>query len=229
MTITTTTLTRAAGLAAVAAGLLFILIQFIHPQEGAASVTTTAWTVTHALGVVMAALTLVGISGMYLRQVRETGLLGLIGFVLFGSCYLLITAFEFVEAFVLPAVADQAPRFVDDFLAIAASGVIVGDVVALVMASAVTGVTYVVGGLLFGVALFRAGILARWAAVLLAVGSVGTLSVSVLPLALDRLIAVPLGVALAGLGYSLWCEQRTPAGRSLPSAAGPQLDPAGAQ
>jgi hypothetical protein len=229
MTVTTTTLTRAAGLAAVAAGLLFILIQFIHPQEGAASVTTTAWTVTHALGVVMAALTLVGISGMYLRQVRETGLPGLIGFVLFGSCYLLITAFEFVEAFVLPAVADQAPQFVDDFLAIAATGVIVGDVVALVMASAVTGVTYVLGGLLFGVALFRAGILARWAAVLLAVGSVGTLSVSVLPLALDRLIAVPLGVALAGLGYSLWREQRTPAGRSLPSAAGPQLDPAGAQ
>ena len=32
------------------------------------------------------------------------------------------------------------------------------------------------GGLLFGIALFRAGVLARWAAVLLAVGTVVTVA-----------------------------------------------------
>ena len=37
------------------------------------------------------------------------------------------------------------------------------------------------GGLVFGIALFRAGVLARWAAVLLAVATVGTAALAVLP------------------------------------------------
>jgi hypothetical protein len=131
MTVTTTKLTRAAGLSAVAAGLLFIVIQFIHPHEDVASVTTTAWVVTHALTLAMAVLALIGISGIYLRQVKQAGLLGLIGFVLFGACFLVITAFAFLEAFVLPPLADQAPPFVNDVLALATGGVIVGDVGAL--------------------------------------------------------------------------------------------------
>ena len=35
------------------------------------------------------------------------------------------------------------------------------------------GMAYWLGGLLFGIALFRAGVLARWAAALLAAGTVG--------------------------------------------------------
>ena len=41
MTITTTTLTRAAGLAAVAGGLLFIAVQIKHPLLDVAFTTTT--------------------------------------------------------------------------------------------------------------------------------------------------------------------------------------------
>ena len=40
MTITTTTLTRAAGLSAVAAGLLFIAVQIKHPTVDLTLVTT---------------------------------------------------------------------------------------------------------------------------------------------------------------------------------------------
>ena len=43
MTITTAKLTGIAGLAAIAAGLIFILIQFIHPPENTATVTTVEW------------------------------------------------------------------------------------------------------------------------------------------------------------------------------------------
>ena len=219
MPITTAGLTRAAGASAVAAGLLFIVVQVIHPDEDVASVATTAWVVTHVLGLVMAGLALIGISGMYLRQAEQTGRLGLIGFVLFGSCFLLIAASQFVEAFVLPSLADQAPRFVDDFLAIPTGGVIVGDVWALVTVNLVAGATYVLGGLLFGVAIFRAGILARWAALLLAAGTALALLLPLLPYALDRVTGVPVGIALAGLGFSLWREQRT-AAVDLTSGAG---------
>jgi hypothetical protein len=89
----------------------------------------------------------------------------------------------------------------------------------------VSGVTYLLGGLLFGVALFRAGIVARWAALLLAVGTVLTLLLPLLPHALGRMTAVPVGLALAGLGSSLWRGQRTAAG--LSSDRRSQVEPAG--
>lgn len=68
MTITPTTLTRAAGVAAAAAGLLFIGVQINHPHLDAAFATTTEYTVREAVKVLMAALALTGITGMYLRR-----------------------------------------------------------------------------------------------------------------------------------------------------------------
>jgi hypothetical protein len=229
MTITTTKLRRAAGLFAVAAGLLLMFIQFIHPDEKVASVTTTAWAVTHYLTLTMSVLALIGLSGMYLRQVGETGVLGLVGFVLFGSCFVIITAFAFVEAVVLPPLADAAPQYVNDVLATVIGGAVTGDVGAVAAANAVLGVTFLLGGLLFGVALFRARILSRWAALLLAIGTLATGLVPVLPHSLDRLVAFPVGLALAGLGYSLWREQRTAVLDSVPSVPGSRLDAAAAR
>ena len=89
------------------------------------------------------------------------------------------------------------------------------------------GIAYIVGGTIFGIALFRANILPRWAAALLSVGAVATLATSQLPELTQRLFPIPVGVALIGLGYSLWREQRTP--HPQPSAASSQLDPASAK
>jgi len=60
MTITTTTLTRAAGLSAVAAGLLFCAVQIGHPNVDLALVTTTEWKVRQTIKVLFAALSLIG-------------------------------------------------------------------------------------------------------------------------------------------------------------------------
>ena len=84
MTLTTRNLTRAAGVSAALAGLLYVTVQFIHPTETVASVTTTAWAVAAWITVAIGVLGLTGVTGMYLRQVREIGLVGLIGFLLFG-------------------------------------------------------------------------------------------------------------------------------------------------
>ena len=45
----------------------------------------------------------------------------------------------------------------------------------------------------------------------------------------DRLFAVPVGFAIAWLGYALWSERREPAGQPLPGSATPQLRPTGAE
>ena len=227
MTITTRTLTGIAGLAAIAAGLIFIVIQFLHPPEKAATVTTLEWAIVSLLTATMATLAIVGISGLYLRNVQRMGVLGLIGYVLFATCFMVITAWSFVEIVVLPPLAEQAPQFVDDFLAVPGGRHVVGDVGAAKVATAITAVGYLLGGLIFGIALFRACVVARWAAVLLAVGSVITILVPVLPHAFERLLALPMGVALAALGSSLWRRRRDFNTQSDIGPLNSQLDPVG--
>jgi hypothetical protein len=227
VTITTTKLTSIAGLAAVAAGLIFILIQFIHPSENAATVTTVEWTTVSLLTATMATLAIIGVSGLYLRNVERMGVLGLLGFVLYAGCFMAISAWSFVEIVALPPLAEQAPQFVNDFLAVPGGGGIVGDVGAAKVAAGVTAVGYLLGGLLFGVALFRARVVVRWAALLLAAGSVVTVLVPVLPHAFERLLALPMGVALAALGYSLWSRQRDVSTQSDMGPRDVQLDPIG--
>lgn len=219
MTITSTTLGRAAGLAAVAAGLLFIAVQINHPPMEVASVTTTEWVVRNSMKVVMACLALAGITGMYVRQVRQAGLLGLVGYLLFASGFLLMMAIAFVAAYILPSLAETAPAYVDDVLTVAAGGTASGDVGLFTTANQLSGVGYLAGGLVFGIALFRARVLARWAAVLLAVATLSTVLLQVLPYAFHRVFAVPTGVALIGLGISLWRDQRHAARLSRVTAA----------
>jgi hypothetical protein len=73
----------------------------------------------------------------------------------------------------------------------------------------VAGIGYMLGGLVFGIALFRAGILWRWASALLALGTAATVSLAFLPESFNRPMAVPVGLALLGLGVSLFRNPRT--------------------
>ncbi len=229
MTITTTTLTRAAGVSAVAAGLLFIGVQIKHPHIDAAFVTTTEFTVREAVKVVMAVLSLAGITGMYLRQVRQTGVLGLLGYLLFSVGYLVMLGVQIVAVCVLPTLARTEPGYVNDVVAVATGGQAVGDIGLMQPLSMLAGIGYLGGGLLFGIALWRGGILARWAAVLLAFGTIATGAIPLLPQINERLFAVPPSIAMIGLGYSLWRDQRTPAALPVAGRVGSPLDPAGVQ
>lgn len=204
MTITSSALSRAAGAAAVAAGAIFIAVQVNHPPMVVASVETTEWVVRSCAKVVMTALALAGITGMYLRQVRQAGVLGLVGYLVLAAGYLGMVAVEVMAAALLPGLASIDPAFVDDVIVASAGGTPSGDIGGMQTLFTLTGIGYLAGGLLFGIALFRTGILARWAAALLAVGAVSTAALAVLPEAFNRPMAVPVGVALIGLGASLW-------------------------
>ena len=110
MTITTTKLTRAAGLSAVVGGLLFIAVQINHPLLDATFTTTTEYAVRETMKIFMAVFSLIGITGIYLRQVRQIGVLGLIGYVVFGVGYLTILSIQIIGVFVLPTLAGQSAR-----------------------------------------------------------------------------------------------------------------------
>ena len=201
-------LIRASGLAALAAGIIFAGIQPIHPPDTLPSVTTGAWAVITPLKTAMCMLFLLGIAGIYARQVNQAGWLGLAGFLLLSLSWTLQTAFVFAEAFVLPPLATLDPNFVDGVLGIASGRSSELNLGALPALYAVVGVTYILGGLVFGIATWRAGILSRWAAGLLAVAAALTPVAAVVPHQVGRLAAVPTAIALAWLGYGLWSERR---------------------
>jgi hypothetical protein len=230
MTITPTTLIRAAAVAAIAAGLIFIGVQINHPHADVTSVVTTEWAVRNSLKVLMAALALAGITGMYLRQVTQSGVLGLLGYVVFSIGYLLILSTSVVSGYVLPSLADTDPGYVTDVLAAGTGGTPQGDIGLLQSVFQVQGIGYLAGSLVFGIALFRARVLARWAAVLLAVGGLVTLALSFMPDAFYRFLAFPNGIAMVALGYSLWRTARTDTASLATTVDGSQaVTPAGAE
>jgi hypothetical protein len=210
MTITPTVLTRAAAVCAIAGGAIFAGVQVGHPDLDATSIQTTDVFVRDQLKVLMCALTLAGITGMYLSQIKRNGLLGLIGYVILAAGYLGIMCVAFLAAFVLPEVAPDQTQYVDDVIA-ANTGRedMVGEIGALNTVMQVQGFAYVVGCLLFGIALYRANVLARWACALLAVGGVASVILGLMPDAFYRMLAYPTAIALIGLGFSLWASTRS--------------------
>src|SRR4051812_20441017 len=154
MTITPTTLFRAAGVAAAAAGLIFVGVQINHPHLDATSITTAGVMTRNSLKVLMAALALGGITGMYLRQVTKMGLLGLLGYLVFAAGYLSMLGTEYVAALVLPSIAFSSTTYVNDVIAFANNFPPSGDIGRMHSAILFTGITYVGGGFIFGIALF---------------------------------------------------------------------------
>ncbi len=207
MNVTATGLTKAAGAAAAVAGAIFITVQIGHPSFDSFTTQTNEWVARSSAKMVMAALALVGITGIYVHLHRKAGVFGLVGYLLFACGYLAMFSVEVIAAVVLPRLVESQPGFVNDVVAAAGGMTPEGDIGSMQTLLNLTGVGYMVGGLIFGIALFRAGVLARWAAALLAVSTVGTALLAVLPESFDRPMAVPEGIALIGLGVSLWRTQ----------------------
>ena len=149
-----------------------------------------------------------GLTGIYLRQAARTGWLGLIGFILFSLWLVLIMGFSFVEAFVLPHIASSTHGFVVSWMGMFNGPAGKFDIGALTTAWQLAAPLYILGGLLFGIATFRAAILPRWAGALLAISTVLAPIGALLPNASQPKLAIPVGIALAWLGYALWSEKR---------------------
>lgn len=223
-------LIRWSGIAAIGAGLIFAGIQPIHPPDVVASVTTGAWTVIIAFKLAMCFLFLLGIAGLYARQVEQAGWLGLAGLLLFSLSWWLQTGFVFAELLLLPLLASTAPMFVESFLGVVNGAPGEMNVATLATTYGLVGILYLLGCLLFGIATLRAGVLSRWAAGLLAVsGPLALIMVTLLPHQLERLAAMPMGLALAWLGYGLWAERRENAVQPASGQASPLFGQTGAE
>jgi hypothetical protein len=208
--ITTPNLIRAAGVSALLAGICYVFVGIFHPPNVASSVTSARWAIVHVVACAMCFFGLLGMAGLYARQAEKSGRLGLAGYVLLSIWFVLVMGFSFVEAFVLPRLATADPAFVQGWM-----GMLVGpsskvDLGVLPTLWTSSAPVYILGGLLFGIATYRAGILSRWAGVLLAIGTALAPVAGLLPNASQPKTAVPVGLALAWLGYGLWSGPGAP-------------------
>lgn len=219
----TSKLIRWAGLASLVAGVIFAGIQPIHPADTVSSVNGTMWTVITSLKTAMCLLFLVGITATYARQMDKAGWLGLAGFGLLTVSWWLQTSFVFAEAFIMPRLAPVSPQFVNDYLGLARGDANASILGALTTLYSLVGLTYILGGLVFGVATLRAGILSRYAAGLLVIAAVLTPAVALVPHWIGRYGAIPTAIALAWLGYSVWSEGRARASEPEAAQIRPQL------
>ena len=209
MKITNENLLRLAGLSALIAGICYVLVGILHPANLPSSVTTTRWEIVHVLACAMSFFGVLGLAGLYARQAVKTGWLGLVGYLLLSFWMVLIMGFSFVEAFILPHVATALPTFVQAWMGMFNGPRGQFDLGVLPTIWTLSGPALILGGLLFGIATFRAAILPRWAGALLALSTVLAPIGAVLPNASQPKIAIPQGFALAWLGYALWSERPT--------------------
>lgn len=223
MKITTQKVSRLAGLSAIVAGLCFLVIGMFHPVNVLSSVTSATWVNVHIAATALGFFGLLGLAGLYARQVEETGWLGLAGFLLFGAWMALAGGMSLVEAFILPRLTTEFPAYVTGIMGMFSSIPSQVDLGALPTLWIIQTPLYILGPLLFGIATFRARVLPRWAGALLILGTVLIPVGAVVPPAMQPKIMLPVGLAMAWLGYALFSERRASAPAPAPCEESPLL------
>lgn len=207
--ISTAALMRLAGFSAVLAGLGIIVMGLFHPANEPVYVTTPTWIIVHIFATSLGFFGVLGLTGLYARQVEKAGWLGLIGFLLFSGWMTMVGSFSFIEAAVLPQMASEFPPFVDGFLGMFTGIPSQVNLGAMPTLWNISTPMLILGSLVFAIATFRAGILPRWAAGLLALGSLMVPVGALLPTGLQaKIILIPMGLGLAWMGYALLTERR---------------------
>jgi len=188
-----------AGISAILAGLLFTLVQFIHPDDSLQSITSTSWEIAHILSAIFPVLALLGITGIYAKQIKESGKLGFIGYLLLVGAFSLMLCFGFYEAFIAPVIATEAPALALNILSILDNEPgpgLIGEIYQL------NGILYLLGGLMFAFATIRAKVYPFHAGGVLGLGVLITLSAAAAPI-MARPSAIVFSIGLALLGFAL--------------------------
>jgi hypothetical protein len=192
-------LIRWSGLAAMVAGALwavgaFFDLMYFSPEPMSEVVPTGSFLFQQVLYLLGATLLLIGLVGLYARQSQAAGALGLVGFLIAFAATVLAAGSFWAGMFIAPALATEAPEFLD-----------AGSPPGLVLTLIGLGV----GWLVFGIATLRAGVYPRRAAILVIVGAV----IVALPLPFTIIV---LSVAVGWLGFHLFTGREAGEARTSP-------------
>jgi hypothetical protein len=201
-------------MALVAAGVLMVVATLLHPSRETATTiiaSESRLVAAHVIYTLAWLLVLLGLPGLYAAQRRGMGPLGVAGFLTaFSGTYLIAVTGNF--GFLAPVLAKQSPAVLDS----------ISHYSPVVIVNGLAAILFMIGYILFGVAIIRSATLPRWPGLLVAVGAPAHLlgfgiaqlvSTAAWPIAI--LGSASLGAGLAWPGYRLW---HTPAASDvLPS------------
>ena len=156
-------LLRWCGLALAVAGVLMAVATLLHPSHETATTIIASevrLVAAHTTYTLSWMLVLLGLPGLYTAQRGGMGRLGFVGFVIaFLGTYLIAVSGNF--GFLAPVLAKDAPAVID---AISQYPPVVG-------LNAVAAIGFMVGYILFGIAMIRTAGLPRLSGILVAVGA----------------------------------------------------------
>jgi hypothetical protein len=194
---------RWCGMALIAAGGLMVVATLLHPSRETATTIVASeprLVAAHVVYTFAWLLVLLGLPGLYAAQRSGMGRLGLVGFLTaFSGTYLIAVTGNF--GFLAPVLAKQSPAVLDS----------INQYMPVVIINGLAAILFMIGYILFGVAMIKTATLPRWSGVLVAVGAPAHLlgfgiaqlvSTAAWPIAI--LGSVSLGVGLAWPGYRLW-------------------------
>jgi hypothetical protein len=199
------------GIALVAAGGSMVVTTPLHPSRETATTIVSSeprLVAAHVVYTLAWLLVLLGLPGLYAAQPGAMGRPGLASFLTaFTGTYLIAMTGNF--GFLAPVLAKQSPAVLDS----------INRYSPVVIINGLAAILFIIGYVLFGIAMMRTTTLPRWSGVLVAVGAPAHLlgfgvaqlvSTAAWPIAI--LGSVSLGAGLGWAGYRLW---RKPAASDL--------------
>ena len=172
----TGTLYSLSAIAGIVAGVFIILGTLLNDL-----LKTERGTIFNFLG---ALIGLFGITGFYLWQRIEFGVFGLVAYVLVFIGFVLIACIDYGGSFVYPFLSEEQKESLQSSSA--------------AMAAMVSGLVFLLGEILFGIAAFRAGIFPRIPTVLFMVGFLAT------PVRMAYPVITFVGLTASGIGVIWW-------------------------
>ncbi len=193
----------ATGLSLLIAGSLYVAVQLIHPLDTVANVSSSQWLVVHLLSLVMDTAAIIGLIGIIALLGERLGLVSKLGLGLYGLFWFLTFGFHFAEAFILPAIVGNLPEFVATWQGLVTGESGSANIGHIAAVYGITGISYILGGIIAGIAVAKSHLLPKWSGVLLTTGSALTLLGAIIPHPADRIMAIPVAVALAWIGLTI--------------------------
>jgi hypothetical protein len=215
---------RWSGLALAVGGVLAALFWILHPEASILLTDPSSYQTEHILDFVALIFVIPGLMGLYARLVNRAGWLGFVGFFLTLLSLLVMMGISVVDLLIWPSIAQLQPDLIlsaeGEF--IQSSGPFAATVALIVPFTMIGSL----GLVLLGIAIWRSGMLPRWAGPLLAIaGPLYLIGPGFVPhgaLLVNLLVYGPFATATIRLGLLLLndSESRQP---SMPVRAGQVL------